>query len=88
MTDIPIVKSIITSCSDPVFIVTPKKKLSDEEMVKVYIAIESLLERISSKTNHDFDIVIDSSAILGDYKDLFDLAECQKDEAEDELWRS
>jgi len=87
MTDVPIVTSLIKSCTAPIFVVSPQKYMTNEEMTKLFIALESVLEVITSKMGVDFDIVITSAADFDGYDAVHALSQEQKNEAEAELWK-
>ena len=89
MTDLPVVKKLVNSVSDPVLIISPKinKFVSVLEMMKIYEAIEAVLEKITSKIGVDFSITIASACDFNGYDNIDKMAIEQKDEAEEELWK-
>ena len=89
MTDLPIIKQLVGSVTDPVLIISPRsnKVISDNEMVKIYEVIETVLQKIASKIGAGFTITVASSIDFDGYDTIDTLSDEQKDEAEVELWR-
>lgn len=84
-TDDDTIRGLVRAISDPVFIVIPGATMSDDDFVKLFQSIESLLMKIEEKTEVEFDVMVESAVYFGGYSDMADMVMEQKAEAEAEV---
>lgn len=87
-TDEDTIRALITSISDPVFVIIPEREIDEEDSVRIFQALEDVLTKIEEKVGSEFDVMIESSVYFGGYREMSDLAQEQKDDVEDEIERA
>jgi len=82
--DPDIVRGLINAIDEPVFIVVPNSEMDDDEYIKLFQTLESVLERIEKRLNVDFDVLIESAIYFGGYREMSNLADEQLEREEEE----
>ena len=65
------VAALINSVAEPVFVIVPNEIMEDEDLIKLFRTIESLLLKIEEKTDVTFDLLVEDAGGYGGYQNKF-----------------
>ena len=83
-TDEGVIRGLIGSVSEPVFVIIPNRELEDENLVKLFQTLEEVLTKIEAKTECEFDIMVESAGYFGGYAEMVDVLNEDKEVIEGE----
>jgi hypothetical protein len=82
-TDEDTILSLIRAISEPVFVIVPNAVMPDEDMVRIFKALEEVLTKIEEKAKVKFDVLVESAVYFGGYNEMSEIASEQREDLGD-----